>query len=99
MDSKVFTIIVGNGINSTPKISKGLGIKIYPNPVQEILQIDIGNNQNVGIEILTITGKTMSVTNNLYSNTTISLTNLPAGVYLVKVTIKEGAEFKKIIKN
>jgi aminopeptidase N len=71
-------------------------IKIYPNPVTNVLNIEIPNN--LELETVTITnilGQTV-IEKNLG---TIDVSQLSAGVYNVKIKTTAGIFHKKIIKN
>jgi hypothetical protein len=74
-------------------------ISIYPNPTTGELQITNYKLQITNVEVFDIYGQ------NLYSSScppvhssTINISHLPAGIYFVKITTKEGVTTKKIIK-
>jgi len=75
-------------------------ISIYPNPVKEELFIT-SENRIEKIEICDIAGRTVETQNfaSLQRNTTINLSSLPQGVYLVKVYTDKGVVTQKIVKN
>ncbi|NJM80611.1 MAG: T9SS type A sorting domain-containing protein [Flavobacterium sp.] len=72
-------------------------ITLYPNPVKDILTIQLENNQEVAsLELLTLKGRSMKKVENTNS---IDLENFATGIYLVKVTDKEGKlGIQKIVK-
>lgn len=70
--------------------------KLYPNPVSNILNID-SNKQIESLELYTLLGKKLLVTNN---KNNINLSNLSAGVYFIKIIDEsDNAKMHKIIKN
>jgi len=76
----------------------------YPNPVQSIMNIELLNRKNLiqNISILDLNGQVVSKKSFLDANfkETIDLSNLDAGIYLVKVTDKSGQEYViKSVKN
>ena len=76
----------------------------YPNPVQSIMNIEFLNRKNLiqNISILDLNGQVVSKKSFLDANfkETIDLSNLDAGIYLVKVTDKSGQEYViKSVKN
>ena len=76
-------------------------ISIYPNPVKEKLFI-INNEQLIinNVEICDIAGRTVETQNfaSLQGGTTINVSNLPQGVYLVKIHTDKGIATKRVIK-
>lgn len=62
--------------------------KIYPNPANNIVYIEIDNNEkeNIYIEIISITGKILKTQNIQPISKTISIdiTDIPAGIYICK---------------
>ncbi len=74
-----------------------LAINLYPNPVTNLLTIEISNDiQLKKISLFDIIGKQISIEEN---SNTISLKYLPSGVYFVKLQDVDGNSItKKIIK-
>lgn len=81
------------------------GMVIFPNPAQNELQINLtsdGFNDQIGIEIydakgmLVINRKSEAVGNNF--NETLSIKNLPPGVYWVKILADERSIVQKFTK-
>ncbi|MBK9640896.1 MAG: T9SS type A sorting domain-containing protein [Saprospiraceae bacterium] len=76
----------------------------YPNLVQSIMNIELLNRKNFirNISILDLNGQVVTKKSFLDANfkETIDLSNLDAGIYLVKVTDKSGQEYViKSVKN
>ena len=76
----------------------------YPNLVQSIMNIELRNRKNFiqNISILDLNGQVVTKKSFLDANfkETIDLSNLDAGIYLVKVTDKSGQEYViKSVKN
>ena len=83
----------------TPKIGmeemKNANIKIYPNPVKEMLQIK--NNARINrIEILDLLGKVIYQFNN--SGNQINVSALPQGIYFVKLETEKETVIQKFVK-
>ncbi|WP_034060658.1 HYR domain-containing protein [Lacinutrix jangbogonensis] len=72
------------------------GIRLYPNPMDTKLTIELNNTSNlVSVILFDITGKkVLSSTNKI-----IFVDTLQSGVYLVKVTTDKGTFIKKLVKN
>ncbi len=69
-------------------------LKIYPNPVKEILNIETEAKQFT-VEIYNIIGKLVTKKVNTKQ---ISVVDLPAGIYMLKFKTNKGVITKKIIK-
>ena len=78
-------------------------IRIYPNPVKDILFIDIGSNEleNYEISLLDLSGKIIKTVNNSPNKSLLSIdiSGINAGFYLIKIhSDKSGIFCKKLIK-
>jgi hypothetical protein len=74
---------------------KSLGIKIYPNPVKELLVIESPITLQ-RVSIYSILGsKLIEVLENL---TEISMAGLPNGILLVEITTEKGTVLEKVVK-
>ena len=71
-------------------------LKLYPNPVTNILTIESKNVAISKVEIYSILGeKIKEITSNFGSITT---DKLPKGIYIIKIYSEKGMEMKKTIK-
>ena len=75
-----------------------LGISIYPNPAKHLLNIDYdGNSANPQIQIFDFNGREVISQSIHAANTSIDVSNLPAAIYVVKISVNErGSIFDKI---
>lgn len=78
-------------------------IKIYPNPVEDTLNLDFRNttNQIKEIKIFTLQGKLIkSITKPKNTITTLSTKEMQIGLYLIEITAENGSKkTSKFIKN
>jgi hypothetical protein len=74
-------------IVSVKDISKLVGINLYPNPTNDVLNIDITDNalQHVSIQISDLSGKVV-LSQNVNTTDVISVAQLNAGMYIVHCT-------------
>lgn len=73
------------------------GLKVFPNPNSgSILNITSNANSTKAVAIFDVLGK--QVLNTTTSNSTVNVSNLTAGVYIVKVTEEGKTATKKLIK-
>lgn len=71
-------------------------VKIYPNPVSNILNISSTNNTQLNnISIYNTIGKKILST----KNTIIDISSLDKGIYILDINTSKGRIFKKIFKN
>lgn len=69
-------------------------LKIYPNPTNDIINIESSTNKS--IEIFDINGRLIISKEN--SNNSISLGSYPPGIYCIKIKTESGIVINKIIK-
>ena len=74
-----------------------LGISVYPNPIIDRLIIDIGENQNIQIEILDNSGKLIISKATKQQITSIDLSGYTPGIYFINLTNDEISTVKRII--
>lgn len=73
-------------------------INVYPNPSHGVFNVEIPNNVNAEISVMSLAGKLV------YSSTTgeslvkMDLSDLASGMYMVRVKTAEGLSVKKITK-
>lgn len=79
---------------------EGTNISLYPNPVTTQLNIDnTGSDQIQQVVLYNMAGTALYSDDGLIK-TTIDMTNLKTGVYVMTITLKSGSKFSKtIIKN
>jgi hypothetical protein len=75
-------------------------IAVYPNPVQGLLNINLGKTNGVSeITVLDMKGVQMTRTRISQLNTQINMGKLPAGIYMIRVTDASGKTSKmKVVK-
>ena len=71
-------------------------LKLYPNPVTNILTIKSKNVEISKVEIYSILGEKIKEINSNFDS--ITTDNLPNGVYLIKIYSEKGMVMKKTIK-
>lgn len=73
-------------------------IRIYPNPVNDRLQISLNNSESTDVSIYNILGK-LIYKHKLQASGSINTTQLKSGVYILKITQGSKSISKKLIKN
>ena len=78
-------------------------IKLYPNPVKDVLKIRFANTTNKAtIVIYNVVGQSVyqTVLNNMIDNeASINMSRMSSGLYLIKITTDEGFITKRLEKN
>ena len=88
-------IIVGDITNSVDLFTT-YGINTYPNPVTDILSVDLAKNtKTLNYSILSIDGKLIN-SGQLNGSTHIDLSDYTSGLYLFSVTDSESTSTKKL---
>src|SRR5690606_35287788 len=93
-----------NDVTASTDIFKKLPVKVYPNPVKSILNIELpaADYQNVLIDMYDVTGKKIkSFKESWQENINLNMESLPTGNYLLELKIPDEpgrGHFVKIIK-
>ncbi|MBC7495261.1 MAG: T9SS type A sorting domain-containing protein [Flavobacterium sp.] len=75
-----------------------LGIKMYPNPTNGILTLELNNFEETFVTILNINGQVIKNFNVNSKLTTLNVSNLSAGMYFMQITTPRGSGVQKFIK-
>lgn len=88
-------------IISVEELSKLSAINVYPNPSQNSVSIDFGNNllNNTKLELIDLLGKTLIYKTIYQSIEKIDIKNINQGIYLLKLSNNKGSRVIKLIKN
>jgi len=75
-------------------------ITIYPNPTNDIINIDLGNNdlKNAKIQVVDLLGKIVATEQVNTSKITLNVNQYSQGIYLVKFSNNIGSKVYKIVK-
>ena len=75
--------------------------KLFPNPTNGELRVESGELRVDNIEIFDVYGRMQNAESRMQKadGVVINISNLPAGVYFVKINTEAGTVVKKIIKN
>lgn len=73
-------------------------IEIFPNPTKDFLQINAGLGGRKELTVMSISGQTILKDSFLNKKKTLDLSRLPAGMYLIKISSKDGNVTQRIIK-
>ena len=85
-----------DGTNSINEIVTNNDIKIYPNPT--INELSIESPQSAVIGIINIQGQLIKTITAIGTKTNIDVSDLPSGLYIVKVQTTKGMSVSKFIK-
>ncbi len=78
------------------EISPGVTAEIYPNPARNILNIDCGKQIN-SVDIFDSNGTLVKTINGNHSG--IDISELPMGIYFIRITTKESQITRRLIVN
>lgn len=100
-----FTVIdcpVNNPVNNTQELKSTEGILVFPNPASNHITIDLGENyaKNLKYTLLNLSGQPIIKGKVKSSISGIDISELPKGVYLLKLCDKGGKDLvvEKIVK-
>lgn len=98
--SETFTITYKEDVNEV-SLTSDYKILLYPNPVSDLIHIGLEGpeDQLVSIAIINTTGKVIFENSIQTESTTLDLTELDAGIYILLLKSRQGVIQKRIIKS
>ncbi len=80
-------------------LPKELQLDLFPNPTTGMLQINVVSSEEIHYKVIDLTGKEMTNFNSFFETTTIDLSELSDGIYLVVFESNTGLKStKRIVK-
>jgi hypothetical protein len=77
----------------------GRNVSVSPNPVTSFIQLQVSNETISNVQLINQSGAVVKQWNNV-SSKTLNVANIPAGVYILKITGNENRTYtQKIVKN
>lgn len=89
--------VTGEGTAAVSDLN-GAKSAIYPNPVVDTFNIEVSSKFNANNLSVTVTDMTGKVVKTFGSSTSYNVSDLAAGVYVVKITDGKNTDTKKIVK-
>ena len=89
-------LIIDNTVNSTENILD-YPVEIFPNPATDVLQLNFGDLQVEQLELYNTVGQMVVQTPIKNTQTTLNISDLERGIYVVKLYAKEGIVTRKIL--
>lgn len=84
-------------VSSTELVQK-LKVRIFPNPARDLFQIQsTGEGEAMKIQILDMTGRLIQEQRSNETLSTVDVSNLPNGIYLVKVFVGNASTVEKLV--
>ena len=71
-----------------------MNVKVYPNPAEGFVNVKAEGLQS--IELIDMMGRIVKEQSALQSTTTVDLSNLPSGLYFLRVTTDKGIAIERI---
>jgi hypothetical protein len=94
VDTSDCVTLTNVGINEAELV----GVSLYPNPTSDVLNIDKGSNESLEITITNNAGAVVYQSNTQNQITTINMSNMANGLYLVSLKNELGIKVEKIVK-
>lgn len=77
----------------------GNKFSFYPNPVENILLVELNNSANAMINLYDLSGRNVLAYRTSTEIFSMDLSNLVSGIYIIEVQTEKGISRKKIVKN
>ncbi len=74
-----------------------IGYSLYPNPANEVLNVQTSDSRETVVEIYSLNGNLL-VTSTITGSAKINISDLPRGLFLLKLKTAEHLEIRKFIK-
>jgi hypothetical protein len=97
-DNTLYYVVEYSVASSVNDVMKNLGIRIYPNPVSDILRIEIRKAGKMEVVIFDSSGqklRSVSITDNGVFD--MDLTDLKSGIYLVSIKSADGKSLNRVM--
>ncbi len=95
-DHNIYKTTNGGEITAVSELNANVDIQIFPNPSNDIIKLNHPSGIEIQkIELMDIVGKTIQAFSNPVSS--IDVSKLPAGNYLLKLDTNKGSVVKKIL--
>ncbi len=91
-------VLVKEKVTTSAKISEFSQLKVYPNPVKNLLTIDAGGNQNYNLQLTNLNGKVLTETQNRFGFMQIDMELYSPGIYFLHISRNGKTGIFKIIK-
>ncbi len=88
-----YSVVVFSG--SSTDYVRNNSFKVYPNPAEHIINIQ-SSNEIAKLQLIDMVGKEILNTE-FTGNTSIDVTHIPSGVYLIKLMRNNSTEFQKVV--
>lgn len=88
---------MGNS-SSTELVQDNLVYGLYPNPVEDVLTIELPLNANATVEVVNVLGNVVLSSEVSASDNELNMGALPKGIYLVRISNGEAVHTERIIK-
>ncbi|MFT6717614.1 MAG: hypothetical protein ACJA0Q_002271 [Saprospiraceae bacterium] len=89
--------------SATACVSSGIadlvstGGNVYPNPANEVVNVDLGSATNATVELSDVTGKVVASASAASGVVSLNTSNVPAGLYVVSVKSDSGVSTSKVV--
>jgi hypothetical protein len=88
---------IQKNINILPKEIQLNNYNIFPNPTANQILINWNDHEQRNIELINTCGQKVKIFKNVLSNTPLNLSNLPNGIYFIRIYENQNVITKKVI--
>ena len=78
-----------SNVSSVVELTNDKSFKLFPNPAEDVLNIQMDSETNFDYKLIDITGKTI-LKGSALQNTLIDVNAVPSGIYLIEINEENG---------
>ena len=93
------TTITDTTTNIDGVVESNIDVSIFPNPIVNILNINLNDSyfDGIGVSVMDISGRII-ITQTIYENTTLDVSSLNSGIYILSLNHNGSIKVEKILK-
>ena len=85
-------------LDITEPISQAMQLKVYPNPTDNVVTVELGSSQEFSITVLNQLGQVLHIQKANHNSSQVQLGHLPAGIYYLHIHDGQQTAVQKVIK-
>ncbi len=98
VDEQTISAVVSKSASTSARVTEALDVKLYPNPVTDLIHVSLDSDMPYLIRIFNSLGQQLVSTNGNARETIVNVSNLKPGIYFVRIESDGKTGTYKIVK-